>query len=319
MASQNVATLQSGLRQPSSSVEKFRQYAYWISGANSKHNALEQYDLMRTGYVRVFVLQMPIFVEKLLPDESKMFKHLIEFGNVGIDGIQGFSVETTQATGGYAGTSVELPTGSKDDTNSVTIKLYETQGSLVRSYIDFWITGTFDPYTGLSHYHGQRELAKTSGSNVGTALPLSQANHTMEALVVAMDPTGEEAEYSCLLTNMFPKSSNHDHFNFEPGSHDLVQISLEFTCNKYLGSQINYIGQECLNQFKILRNFLNTYSGYDMKNFTSDQGTQKISYKASASNIEEWQKGNATNWFGSGAKGEVDPMSSYMKKSILPE
>ena len=64
MADQNikVATLQTGLRQPNNDA-KFTNYAYWISGANSKHNALEQYDLLRTGYVRIFVLQLPKFVE----------------------------------------------------------------------------------------------------------------------------------------------------------------------------------------------------------------------------------------------------------------
>lgn len=306
-AENRVATLQTGLRTPTNDA-KFTNYAYWISGANSKNSALQQYDLLRTGYVRLFVLQLPKFVDTLLPEESKKFKHMLEFGNVGIDGIQGFSVETTQATGGFAGTSVELPTISKDDTSSVTIKVYETQGSLIRTYIDFWITGTFDPYTGLSHYHGARDIEEVP-------IEFSQANHTMEILVVAMDPTGDKAEYSCLLTNLFPKSSNHDHFNFDPGQHELVQLSLEFTCNKYMGSQINYIGQEALNQFKILRNFLNTYSGYSISNFQPGSGQ---TYFNNASSIDEWQTQKASTWFGSGATGEINPLSSYMDKAVLP-
>lgn len=272
-----VATLQDNLNK-SHTDDTFTNYAYWISGANSKHAALEQYDLQRTGYVRVFVLQLPEFVEKLLPSESAKFKHMLEFGNVGVDGIQGFSVETTQATGGYNGTSIELPTGSKDDTSSVTIKVYETQGSLMRTYIDFWITGTFDPYTGLSHYHGIRELTDEPGC---AEMYLSQAHHTMELLVVATDPTGEAAEYSCLLTNLFPKQSNHDHFNFDPGSHDLVQLSLEFTCNKYMSSQINYIGSYALTQYKILKNFLKMHSGYNKAKMDKLQAEHQV-------NITEW-------------------------------
>lgn len=271
-----VATLQDNIHK-SNTDATFTNYAYWISGANSKHDALKQYDLLRTGYVRVFILQLPYFVEKLLPSESAKFKHMIEFGNVGIDGIQGYSVETAQATGGYNGSSVELPTSSKDDTNSVTIKVYDTQGSLMRTYIDFWITGTFDPYTGLNHYHGIRSLDDTACKNC----VFSQANHTMEMLVVATDPTGDEAEYSCLLTNMFPKQSNHDHFNYEPGSHDLVQLSLEFTCNKYVSSQINYIGSLALQQFQILKNFMKIYSGYSKKNIQDMFGS-------TGANITEW-------------------------------
>lgn len=276
-ADSKVATLQDNLynqqansNRPQKSNDDLTNYSYWLSGANSRRAALEQYDLMRTGYVRIFFLAMPRFVDILLPSETKKFKHMLEFGNVGIDGIQGFSVETTQATGGFAGNSVELPTGSKDDTNSITIKVYETQESLIRTYIDFWITGTFDPVTGLNHYFGARD-ENITGQEAKTFY-FSQANHTAEALVVAMDPTGDNAIYSALITNMFPKQSDHSHFNFDPGSHELVQLSLEFTANKYLGSQINYLGQVALDQFKILKNFMLTYSGYtkqDIQNLTS--------------------------------------------------
>lgn len=277
-----VATLQDNIR-TSNTDSTFTNYAYWISGANSKHAALEQYDLLRTGYVRLFVLQLPAFVEYLLPSESAKFKHMLEFGNVGIDGIQGFSVETTQATGGYSGSSVELPTSSKDDTSSITIKVYETQGSLMRTYIDFWITGTFDPYTGLNHYHGARDVGD---ENERKTYVFSQANHTMEVLVVATDPTGDLPEYSCLLTNLFPKQSNHDHFNFDPGSHELVQLSLEFTCNKYMSSQINYIGKYALEQYKILKNFLKMHSGYSAG---SANGTAKqLSNVFPKLDIKEW-------------------------------
>lgn len=275
-----VATLQDNIRRPIKD-DNLTHYAYWISGANSKHAALEQYDLLRTGYVRIFVLQPPAFVDKLLPKETAKFVHLLEFGNVGIDGIQGYSVETTQATGGYAGTSIELPTGTKDDTSSITIKLYETQGSLVRTYIDFWITGTFDPITGLNHYHGARmpSIYGIDGQQDANSMYFSQANHTMEVLAVATDPTGDLPEYSCLLTNMFPKGSDHSHFNYDPGSHELVQLSLEFTANKYLGTQINYLGKIALEQFRILKNFMLTYSGYDEK---------KIRQLNSGMDITEW-------------------------------
>jgi len=255
--------------------KEFTKYAYWISGPNAKRNALAQYDLQRTGYGRLFITQMPAFVQTLLPDETKMFKHMLEFGNVGIDGIQGFSVETTQATGGYAGASIEMPTGTKDDTTSITVKVYETIESMVRSYVDFWITGTFDPYTGLNHYHGAREVSIV-GEATAKSMYFSQVNHTMEAFYIATDPTGEVPIYSCLLTNMFPKQSDHSHFNFDPGSHELVQVSIEFTVNKYMGSDINYLGKVILDNFKILKNFMLTYSGYSKQNILEHRPTTEI-------------------------------------------
>lgn len=265
-------------------VDSFTKYAYWISGPNAKHNALKQYDLQRTGYGRLFIVQMPRFVEKLLPDETTIFKHMLEFGNVGIDGIQGFSVETTQATGGYAGASIEMPTGTKDDTSSITVKVYETIESMVRSYVDFWITGTFDPYTGLNHYHGARETSIGISAEDAKTMYFSQANHTMEAFYIATDPTGEVPIYSCLLTNMFPKQSDHSHFNFDPGSHELVQVSIEFTVNKYMGSDINYLGKVILDNFKILKNFMLTYSGYSKSDILKHTKTTNISEWYNSSN-----------------------------------
>ncbi|WP_304411257.1 hypothetical protein [Bacteroides acidifaciens] len=266
-----VATLQDNIRKCQTDPTKF---SYWLGGFNTKNAALKQYDFLRTGYGRIFVLQMPSFVKFLLEEETKKFRHLIEFANTGISGIQGYSVDFTSATGGYNGNSIEVPVNSKDDTNSIQIKLYETQGSLVRTYIDFWITGTIDPFTGLSHYHGAREVEANSDSYV-----LSQANHTMECLYVATDPTGEEAEYSCLLTNMFPKGSDHSHFDYSPGTHELVEVNLEFTANKFLSSQINFIGEVALKKFKILRNYLKMYSGY------SEREIEKI---VGVHNIEDW-------------------------------
>ena len=72
---------------------------------------------------------------------------------------------------------------------------------------------------------------------------------------------------------MFPKSSDHSHFVYEAGSHDLVQLSVEFTASKYMSSQINYIGIQALSRYNILRNYLNMYSGYNtasIKNVLGD-------------------------------------------------
>ena len=264
-----VATLQDNIRKCDNT--EITNYAYWLGGTDTTNAALAQYDLLRTGYGRLFILRMPAFVEFLLEDETRVFKHMLEFGNVGISGIQGYTAEFASLTAGYVGNTVEIPTGVKDDTNSISIRIYETQGSLIRTYIDFWLTGTSDPYTGLSHYHGARDGDANSSSYV-----LSQANHTMEALYVATDPTGEQAEYVCLLTNMFPRSSDHSHFEYEPGSHDLVQLTLEFTCTKYMSAQINYIGTVALNKFAILKNYLNMYSGYTASKVEEIVGDHEI-------------------------------------------
>lgn len=268
--------------------DKISNYAYFLGGTDVTNNALHQYDLMRSGYGRIFITQMPQYVEELLPTASDKVKHLLQFANVGIDGIQGYSVDFASVTAGYSGNTVEIPTNSKDDTTSVTIKIYETSSALIRSYIDFWITGVVDPYTGLSHYHGAMDLEKTSINYV------SQSYQTMEAIYVATDPTGEEVQYACLLANMFPKSSDHSNYVYEPGSHDLVQLSLEFTAMKYMSPQITQVGRALLDNYKILKNYQNFKSAYNvndagkdwsLNNAITTQGSRKI-----------WDEDQTTNY-----------------------
>ena len=241
-------------------------HAFWLGGTDTTRETLSQYDLQRAGYGRLFIMRMPRFMDAILPDSTKKVKHLLQYANVGIDGIQGYSVEFASVTAGYAGNTVEIPTSAKDDTNSITIKIYDTAHSLIRSYIDYWITGAIDPYTGLCHYHGACDMTD------GTAVTRSQANQTMEAIYVATDPSGENAQYTCLLTNMFPKSSDHSAFVYEPGSHDLIQLSLEFTANKYMSSQIDELGKQLLDNYKILKNYMNFASPYAINGSTITVG-----------------------------------------------
>lgn len=228
-------------------------HAYWLGGTDTTRETLSQYDLQRAGYGRLFIMRMPRFMDVILPESTKKVRHLLQYANVGIDGIQGYSVDFASVTAGYAGNTVEIPTSAKDDTTSITIKIYDTAHSLIRSYIDYWITGTIDPYTGLCHYHGATHAA---------SITRSQANQTMEAVYVSTDPSGEHVQYACLLTNMFPKSSDHSAFVYEPGSHDLIQLSLEFTCNKYQSAQIDTLGSQLLNNYKILKNYMNFTAPY---------------------------------------------------------
>lgn len=264
-------------------IEDMRKNSYWLGGVDTRGVALKNMDLARTGYGRIFITKMPRFVEKSLDEETKMFKHLLEFANLGIDGISGYSVDFGSITAGYSGTTVELPTNVKDDTSSVTIKINETSRVLVQSYLDYWITGTIDPFTGLATYHGLLD-------DSDNPLDYSQANHTMEAVYVHTDPTGTCVNYACLLTNMFPKASDHSHWVTEPGSHDLVSLSIEFTCNKYVTNQITNLANTMLSQYTTLRNYLNFNSGYDASTVgrvVGADGTETVMSKTT--DIDAWK------------------------------
>jgi hypothetical protein len=247
-------TIQTGIK---SNTRDMTQYSLFLGGLNVRHEALAQYSPLKTGYARIFLVKMPIFMKAILPNKTKNFKHMVEYGFVGLDGIQNTSMEFEQVTGGYAGRQFDVATVAKDETNEITLKLYEFAGSPVREYVDMWVTGVSDPLSGISHYHGAMDLKESP-------VPFAQVNHTMEAIYVQTDPTGRSTgvEYACMLANMMPKQVKKDHFNYEAGQHQLVQTDVPFTAVKYESTQINSIAKALITKYGIQRNFMDFQSGY---------------------------------------------------------
>jgi hypothetical protein len=255
MATANdISTLQSNIKIG----KDMTNYSLFLGGLNVKNASLEQYSPLKTGYARVFLVKMPTFMNKVLPNHTKNFKHLVEYGFVGVDGIQNTTLNFEQVTGGYAGRQFDVATVAQDETNEITLKLYEFAGSPVREYMDMWISGISDPHTGIATYHGAIEAATDP-------VEYSQANHTMEAIYVQTDPTGRSTgiEYACMFANMMPKQVKKDHFNYEAGTHSLVQVDLPFTAVKYESPQINSVAKALIEKYSILRDYLNFDSGYN--------------------------------------------------------
>lgn len=247
-------SLQSNIKQYTGT--NLTNYSLFMGGLNVKNSALKQYTPLKNGYARLFITRLPRFMNIMFPSKTKNFRHLLEYGFVGVDGIQNLTMDFEQLTGGYAGRAFDVATTSKDETNEITVKLYEFAGSPVREYLDLWITGIADPQTGLCHYHGALDLADP--------VPYNQANHTMEAIYINTDPTGrhDSIEYACMITNMIPKTSKRDHFNYEAGQHQIVQVDVTFTAVKYESAQINAVAKKLLEKYAVLRNYLNFDSDY---------------------------------------------------------
>ena len=142
-----VNTLQSNIKKYNS--DFITNYSLFLGGLNATQKSLEMYDPLKTGYARIFFIKMPVFMEKIMPSETKRFRHLLEYGFTSIQGLGDTELNMEQITGGYAGRSMDVGTVSQDSTNEITLNLYEFAGSPVREYLDMWITGISDPYTGL--------------------------------------------------------------------------------------------------------------------------------------------------------------------------
>ena len=272
-------SLQSNIKNNNKDLTK---YSLFLGGLNVKAKALEQYNPLKTGYTRIFVVQMPKFMNRILPLASKNFKHMIEYGFKSIDGIQNLTMEYEAITGGYAGRSFEIPTILKDETNAITIKVQEMSGSPVREYIEMWLSGISDPHTGLCHYHGALDKDAATG-NAG--MEAIQANQVAEMIYVSTDNTGREIEFACLLSNMIPKVVKRDHYNYESGTHNAVEYDVEFTCTMYTSPDVNNVAKLLLDKYKILTNYLDFKSDYIMSNGKLEAN------KFADSNIADWTLG----------------------------
>lgn len=244
----DISTIQSGIKQHEK--DDLTKYALFLGGTNVTHEVLKNYDPLKTGYGRLFMIRKPIFLDNTIPNKMKKFKHILEYGNTAVQGINDVTVNFNQITGGYVGKSFEIPSTATDDTNAFSVNVYEFSGSPIREVIHTWINGTTDLLTGLAHYNGDQSL----DSKI-------QANQTAEFIYVSTDNTGMEVEYACLLANCFPKTIKNDHFNYTSGEHNLVEYNIEFTCTKYESLQINKVAKSLLSRYRILANSLNFFSG----------------------------------------------------------
>ena len=250
-----VKTIQSNIK----NFEKtdITDYALMLGGLNVANESLAQYDPLKTGFGRLFMVTKPLFLDSLIHEKLKRFKHILEYGNTSISGISDVDVDFNTMTGGYVGKSMEIPSVAKDNTNQLTVNVYEFSGQPVREVIHTWINGTTDLMSGLTHYYG-------------ADVPMCQANQTAEFIYVNTDQSGLNVEYACMFANCFPRSIKNDQFNYESGTHDLVQYSVEFSATKYESAKINEVAKSLIAKYQVLMNSIDFYPGEKVVKVSSE-------------------------------------------------
>lgn len=247
-------TIQTGAHQFSNG--DITKYSLMMGGLNTTHDVLKQYDPLTNGNYRLFMVRKPLWLVKYFGDDSKSkftaFKHILEYGNLGVSGIQSPSVEFAEVQGGYIGKSFSIPKMASDSTNELTVKVFELSGSPIREILHTWINGVVDLDSGLAHYNGL-----IAAGEIGYA----QANHTCEFIYVMTDRTGMKVEYAAHLTNCFPTSIPSDHFNGDAGTHDIVQYDVAFNCTKHEGIDVNEKAKLLLKNNQIMTNSIEYFSG----------------------------------------------------------
>lgn len=256
-------TIQSNIKHHSN--DNLTNYALFVGGLNVTNEVLQNYDPLRTGYGRLFMVRVPTWVDQYIPTKMKKFKHILEYGNTAVQGIGDIEVNFNDYTGGYAGKSFSIPSVATDGTQTFTVNCYEFSGSPIREVVHTWVNGTTDLLTGLTHYNG------TVKTDTRDGLEALQSNQTAEFVYVSTDVTGTQVEYACLFANCFPSNVRNEQFNYTSGSHELVEYNVEFRCTKYESIQINKLGQTLLDKYKVLANSLNFFSGIKSSTLTESK------------------------------------------------
>ena len=263
-------TIQSNIKSHTKSFDKF---GYFLGGIDVTHQNLDQFTPYIRGVSRIFLHKPPAFMLERYPDMTRRFKTYLETGYTSLDGIGDISVDFTDFEGGFAGQRYSTVMLARDDTENVTIQVYELSGSPVREYLDTWVTGTRDPRSGIAHYHG---VIADKGAEY-----YSEKNHTAEMFYVNLDPTAINIEYCCMFAHMFPTRVPKAHLNYEKGNRDNALLDMEFRTVKYESPAINNIGAWYIANSNVNYNYLDfdpnvtvQGKGYGSA-YTYDYGTEE--------------------------------------------
>lgn len=239
-------TIQSGIKQ---NTKNYSDFSYFLGGIDVTQQNLDQFTPYIQGVSRIFLYQPPIFMQKQYPTETKNFRSYIETGYTSIQGIGDINVEFVDFEGGFNADKFSNVSTARDDTDTLTIQVYEQSGSPIREYLDTWVTGTRDIRSGIAHYHG----ALVDKANV---VKYGEKYHTAEFIYMTLDPTGQEIEYACMFAHCFPTKVPKSHLNYEKGERGNVTMDLEFRTKKYESPAINEVAQYYLAASQVEYNYL---------------------------------------------------------------
>ena len=216
----------------------YSKFSYFLTGVDVTSQNLDQMNPFIRGYARLFMFKKPYFMEKAFPDLTNRFKSYIETGFRSVNGIGDIQVDFTTFEGGYTGQKFETVQIATDQTDTITVGLYEMSGSPCTEFLTTWITGVRDPRTGIAHYHGN---VMGPLDDATEKIKYGEKNHTAEFVYLVTDPTGKFIEYACLLAHCFPEKVDRDQYNYDTNSHDATEIEVVLHCTKYESRYINDI------------------------------------------------------------------------------
>ena len=275
-----VITAQTGGRQ--FDAPDITKYSLFVGGVNATHHALSNYSPLVNGFGRLFMVRPPKAIIHMFAGGAAnlyskdnlfvQFKHILEYMNRSVTGFQDKTIENagTAIQGGFAGRQFNTPMVTKEQTNTVTVGVYEFAGSPIYTVIDGWMNAIGDENSGLATYGGwisggknaqnqETRLYRRSSESANEAFPFNEANHTCEFIYVLHDRSGAQVERAMLLADCYPTNIQQQAVldMGQGGAHDNVAYDLTFNCVAYRSPIITSIANDLLKQYRIVSNSLN--------------------------------------------------------------
>lgn len=204
---------------------------------------LKAFEAAYTGHQFLFVIDVPKFMTTGIYADTNMHQHMknlkavIERASTGFSGMSPIQVNFDTMQDGN-GRKMDYVTSVVKENQSVSIKLHEFRGLPVRNALEAWVTGIYDYRSEHGSYHG----------NLGIPGGWCAANHTMQLLVVQVDPSWTEIQDAAFYYNMVPEEVPFDMFSWTKGEHEIVpDYDISFRCNEERSPAVMYAAEKYMN------------------------------------------------------------------------
>lgn len=197
---------------------------------------LAQFDPFEKGYSFLSVIQMPKFMTKLAQFDENIkslvysFKHKLEYEFRGLSGLTNIE----GAAGTISDGINELQYINKvtmDTSIQVSMNYYETSGSLIQKFTEYYLTGIKDRISQAKTYHG---LIRHNQMAPGIE------NEVFTLLYYVTDATMLRLERAYLLANAQITSSEASQYDAQRTDIGNVQeTTLQFNCFPIMGYQVD--------------------------------------------------------------------------------
>ena len=120
--------------------KNYDELSYFLSGIDVTDQNLDQMTPYIPGLSRLYFHKTPYFMQKQFPKMTDNFRSYFETGFKSVDGINDIDVDFADYEGGWAGQKFSNVSMARDNTDTITVSLYELTGSPVREFIETWVT-----------------------------------------------------------------------------------------------------------------------------------------------------------------------------------